>query len=112
MIRIQSGGQTIINGRSYSGNNITIKNGEVYVDGVRQADLPEGEREVIVSGDVVSVTSDTGNITVHGGAGSVSSTNGSVKCGDVAGSVTSVNGNITASTIMGNASSVNGNVRG
>lgn len=112
MIVIQSGGQTTINGRSYSGKNITIKNGEVYVDGVRQADLPDGEREVIVSGDVVSVSSETGNITVHGGVGSVASTNGSVKCGDVAGSVTSVNGNITAGTIAGNASSVNGNVRG
>lgn len=112
MIVIQSGGQTTINGRSYSGNNITIKNGEVYVDGVRQADLPDGEREVIVSGDVVSVSSESGGITIHGSAASVKTTNGSVKCGDVSGSVSTVNGNITASTIGGNASSVNGNVRG
>lgn len=112
MIIIQSGGHTTINGRVYAGTNISIKNGEVYVDGIRQADLPVGEREVVISGDVVSVTSDSGGITVNGSATNVKTTNGSIKCGDVAGSVSSVNGNITAGIIAGDASSVNGNVRG
>ena len=57
----------IINGKSFSGNSITIRNGNVIIDGKIQMSGVEGVVEVrITEGDAVSVTSDA-----------------SVHCGDV-----------------------------
>jgi len=87
-----------INGKTYTGNNISITNGRVAIDGVFQDDSVSGVVEVrILEGILNTIITDT-----------------SVTCGDVQGDVTAygsvkcrnVGGNVDAggSVVCGNVS--------
>lgn len=91
-----------ISGRSFSGKNVSIINGVVTVDGVRQdMKLDNGPTEIrILEGALVNLTTDAsvncnevkGNVQAGGSVqcdnvgGSVNA-GGSVQCDDVGGSV-------------------------
>lgn len=91
----------VINGRGFSGNNISIINGRVTIDGKSQEEAVNGVVEVrITEGTPVSVTSDAaihcndvaGNVRAGmevncGEVGGSVNAGMSINCGDVSGSV-------------------------
>lgn len=100
-----------VNNISYSGRNITIKNGKVIVDGY---DVTPDEKEIniLVDGNIeelkvdacekVTVTGQVGNIKTMSGSievlgsvnGNVKTMSGSVQCDDIGGSVETMSGSI------------------
>lgn len=107
MIKINCGGSLTINGRSYSGNDITINGDKVIVDGVEQAAITD--QTLIIQGDVVTVSSESGRITVNGNVnGSVKTMSGSVDCGNVSGNVNTMSGKVSARDIGGSVSTMSG----
>ncbi len=106
-------GTISINGRSYSGNNVSISNGVVTIDGQVQLDgakLPtitinvqgnldslkvDSCREVDVTGDVNNLQTMSGDVRVSGSVfGRVETLSGNVKAGSIAGNVKTLSGNI------------------
>ena len=102
-----------INGKSYSGNNVSMKNGKVFVDGVEQDGETTGNIEITVEGSCGDITTDYGNITIGCDAKSVESKNGNIRVsGAIEGNAETKNGNIKAGSILGDATTKNGNVSG
>jgi hypothetical protein len=98
-MRIISGGNSTvqINGVTYEGNNVSIVNGKVVVDGKTQEQALIGNIEVIVHGNPDVVESMSGDVTVHG---------------NIAGSVNTMSGNVVAKAIGGSVSTMSGNIVG
>jgi hypothetical protein len=105
-----------INGKTYKVNNLTIKNGEVWIDGKKAEEIPAPEKEIyiIVQAVGAKIEVDTCDfIRVEGDAQGVISTNGNVLVeGSITGNVNTVNGNVKAATIGGHVTTVNGDVSG
>ena len=101
-----------INGKSYTGNNITVVNDEVYIDDVKQDVIESKIINIIINGDVDNVSTVSGDIVIKGNArNTVTSTSGDIEiCGNVEGSVNTVSGDVAAKTISGGVSSVSGNI--
>lgn len=100
-----------INGVSYNGNNVTIINGKVIVDGKDMT--PDAKNITIhvdgdisklsvdicdklsVTGNVNDLSTVSGDVSVGGNVGqNVKTVSGDVKCGNIAGKVTTVSGDI------------------
>ena len=102
-----------INGHTYHGNSITIKDGKVIVDG-KEVECKEKEIHISVTGDVDTIETASGDVEVSGDANIVNSTSGDIVvkgsvngdvetvsgdvdvCGDIHGKVTTVSGDISA----------------
>jgi len=110
-------GTIIMNGKKYSGNNISIINGVVTIDGkmVDDCDLPENVFKIKIEGSVENIFTDksvecgtvTGNV-IAGGSVACDSVKGyaesvgSISCEDIGGTVNS-GGSISCNTIGGDA---------
>jgi hypothetical protein len=110
----------------YTGNNVTITNGKVIIDGndvtpqLKNISIAvEGNIDVLdvdacnfvkVSGTVNSLTTTSGDITCDNVAGNVHSTSGDIECGDVGGSVQTVSGDVDANVIKGKVSTLSGDI--
>lgn len=100
-----------INGVSYNGNNVTIINGKVIVDGKDMT--PDAKNITIhvdgdisklsvdicdklsVTGNVNDLSTVSGDVSIGGNVGqNVKTVSGDVKCGNIAGKVTTVSGDI------------------
>jgi hypothetical protein len=91
-----------INGQTYSGNNVSIVNGNVVIDGVKQEQLLIGPVTVTVHGSVDKVETGSGDVTVLDVVGSVETMSGDVSCtGDIGGYVTTMSGDVTAGGHIG-----------
>ena len=112
-----------VNGKTYVGNNVTVVNGVVTVDGVQQDGKLSGVVEIrVVEGILGSLSSDAavscgrvhGNVVAGGSVqsgdigGSVDC-NGSATCGDVGGSV-KCGGSFTGGDVAGDVNA-GGSVR-
>lgn len=90
-----------INGKTYTGNNVSITNGAVIIDGVKQEDSVPAMVEIkirdgilqelktdasVVCGDVFGNVNAGGSVSCADVRGSVMA-GGSISCGDVGGSV-------------------------
>lgn len=103
------------------GNNVTMKNGEIWVDGVKvdKDGLINGAKtnrggflDVTIEGIIGSLTVDNADkLTVGNVGGNVEARNGVVTCGDVKGSIEARNGMIQCGNVGGNVSSRNGDVK-
>ena len=100
-----------INGMNFSGNNITITNGKVIIDGKSQT-FESKEINISISGNIEKLEVDScekvsviGNVetlkTISGDVeisgivnGSVQTVSGDVKCGKISGDVKTVSGDI------------------
>lgn len=93
-------GQISVNGKTYTGNSVSVENDVVYIDGKRVDDenLPKSILEIKVNGELVSVASDV-SVTCENIAGDVQA-GGSVNCGDIKGNVTA-GGSINADDVGG-----------
>lgn len=99
---------TIINGKVYHGNNVTIRNGTVFIDGRRQDQEVNGVVEVkVTEGDLVNIDTDA-SVTCMTVKGNVSA-GGSVSCRDIGGSV-NAGGSVSASGRAGGAINAGGSV--
>lgn len=76
-----------INGKSYSGNNITINDGVVIVDGVTQDDYQKEKIELTILCNVEKIISDQ-SIHIKGNVVGDLVAKTSINCNDVKGSVT------------------------
>ena len=100
-----------INGKTYKGSNITIKNRKVIVDGVEQ----EGDQlgyniSVVIHGDVGHIENANGNVDAREVVNSISTSNGEVTCANVGGDVSTVNGDIECGNVSGKVSTINGDI--
>lgn len=93
-----------INGKKYSGRDITIVNDKVYIDGKLEQESLTGILSVRVTGDLASLSSDS-SVTVQGNVDGNVQAGGSINCENVSGSVRaggSVNcGNVDGEVICG-----------
>lgn len=109
----------VINGKTYSGNSVSIVGGRVTIDG-RQAGVdadssaPAPEVSVAVTGNLEKLHVDVGTVRVQGNVGTVNTTTGNVTVGEggVGGDVRTMSGDVEcAGAIKGNVSTMSGNVR-
>ncbi len=83
----------IVNGKSYSGNNIIVNNNSVIIDGEIQESGLSGIVSIKVEGDLASLSCNAPT-TVNGNVKGDVKVNGSLKCGNVSGNV-KANGSIS-----------------
>lgn len=108
-------GKTRVNGRyvNLTGQNITITDNGIYVNGKPIEQFDENQVPVLrieITGNVESLTTENGEVTVNGRVGTVVSKNGNVNCQTVEGNVESKNGNVMCGKIMGDCDTKNGNI--
>ena len=101
-----------VNGKTYKGNNVSISNNKVYIDGKLENQEDEKVINVVVNGNINTLTIDyCDNLEMVGDCGIVASKNGDVVIkGNVANDVTSKNGNIVCGNVGGNVETKNGNI--
>ena len=107
--------KTQINGRyiNLTGQSVSITDNGIYVNGKPIEEFDESQVPVLkieITGNVESLTTENGEVTVNGRVGSVVSKNGNVNCQTVEGNVESKNGNVMCGKIMGDCDTKNGNI--
>ena len=106
-------GNVSINGKVYHGNNVSMKNGVVTVDGVVQDGgkaIEEKKITITIHGDCGDIQLGNGVIQVEGDAGDIETTNGAVSVAGDVDDVSTVNGAITVRGSCKKAKSVNGRI--
>lgn len=102
----------VIGNKVYSGNNITISNNRIIIDGKEVNTGDDKTINIEVTGDVQRLEVDSCNkVTVHGNTGLVKTVSGDVECGNVEGGVQTISGNVDCGDIGGSVSTVSGNVK-
>ena len=105
-----------VNGKTikHSGNGpMCISGDKITIGGVEIHNLEDYQEKVInivVEGDVTSLSTDNADITVKGSVGSIDTKNGSVHCKDVQGDVTTKNGSVSCGKVSGSVDTKNGNI--
>lgn len=80
-------GHITINGTTYTGNNISVIDNQVIIDGVLQDSEPlKGIVKLVVNGDIRSLNSDR-DLEIHGNVLGDASAVGSITCRDVTGHI-------------------------
>lgn len=108
-------GKTRVNGRyvNLTGQNITITDRGMFVNGKPLEEFDDSQLPVLkieITGNVESLTTENGEVTVNGRVGTVVSKNGNVNCQTVEGNVESKNGNVIVTTCHGDCDTKNGNI--
>lgn len=99
-------GEVVVNGKHYKGKNVTVINGDVYIDGVKQdnaVETSDKEIKIEVHGSCGDIKS-SGSVRVEGDSGDINSS-GSVHVGNT------VKGNIVASGSVQVIQDVHGDIR-
>ena len=96
---------------SIEGNNVSIINNKIFVDG-KEIETEEKVINIIVEGNLDKLEVDCCNsIKVNGVTKDIEVSNGNIAIsGDVKGNVNNVNGNIIAKVINGNCKTKNGDI--
>ena len=96
---------------SIEGNNVSIINNKIFVDG-KEIETEEKVINIIVEGNLDKLEVDCCNsIKVNGVTKDVEVSNGNIFInGDVKGNVNNINGNIIAKAINGNCKTINGDI--
>jgi hypothetical protein len=113
--KVTINGKTRVNGRyvNLTGQNITITDNGIYVNGKPIEEFDESQVPVLkieITGNIETLTTENGEVTVNGRVGTVVSKNGNVNCQTVEGNVESKNGNVMCGKIMGDCDTKNGNI--
>lgn len=101
----------IINGNRFEGNNITIKNNKVLIDG---KDMTPDSKEIniTVEGNVDGLDVDyCNNLNVTGNVNTLRSGSGDVTCNDVYNGVQTGSGDVECNKINGYVQTGSGNVK-
>lgn len=113
--KVTINGKTRVNSRyvNLTGQNITITDRGMFVNGKPIEEFDDSQVPVLkieITGNVESLTTENGEVTVNGRVGTVVSKNGNVNCQTVEGNVESKNGNVMCGKIMGDCDTKNGNI--
>jgi hypothetical protein len=117
-----------INGVTYTGNNIIVKNNKVIINGndvtsdtkiiniTVEGNLEEISADycekIIINGNVGIVTTMSGNIECNKDIlGNVRVTSGDIDCENIGGNVETVSGDVKCGNITGNVRTVSGDIR-
>lgn len=101
-----------INGKTYSGNNISINDDHIIIDGRSVLTGSDKVINIAIVGDVSSLQVDVcEKIGVKGSVGTVKTQSGNVECGNVSGSVKTMSGNVECGTVEGSVSTMSGNIK-
>lgn len=112
-MKINTGGSSVtIDGRTFTGRNISINGDKVVVDGVEQSGSLVGPVSVTVNGDADSIETGSGTVTITGSAGRVETMSGDVHCGAVSGDVETMSGDVTCGPITGSVKTMSGDIIG
>ena len=101
----------IINNKSYSGSNVTIRENKVIVDGVDQT---PNDKVITISidGDVNQLNIDhCEKLNIVGNVGYVRSGSGDINCTNITGGAQTGSGDVECETINGNVQTGSGNVK-
>lgn len=107
---MQNNGRINIDGRSFTGRNISISNGKVTIDGIVQDGELVGDINITVEGDIEKLENATGLVKANN-VGSISTLSGDVECGNVSGSVSTMSGDVDCGTIGGNVKTMSGDIK-
>lgn len=119
-----------INGVSYSGNDLSIENGEITINSFK-ANKHKDEKviNIVVHGDIKNLKVDTckslkvdghvtdittvsGDVACKGEVkGNITTTSGDIQCGNVEGNVKTISGDVSSGGIFGDVNTVNGKIR-
>lgn len=102
-----------VNGQTYEGNNVSVRNNEVWVDGKKVGTENHKQISIVVQGDGAKVEVDScDSVRIEGNAQGIITTNGNINVvGSVMGNVNTVNGNVSCSSIGGHVTTVNGDIK-
>lgn len=89
-----------INGKTYVGQNISVVNGKVLIDGKSQDDTLSGVVRIEVTGDLASLQCDAPVVVTGNVKGNINC-DGPCTCGDVEGDV-DADGPVTCGDVKGN----------
>lgn len=98
-----------IDGRTFSGNNVTIRNGRVIIDGKEQEGAVNGVVEVRVTEGILDKLETDASVTCGDVRGTVQA-GGSVTCNNVGGTI-QAGGSVTAKGRAGGTIMAGGSVR-
>ncbi|AUR89145.1 hypothetical protein NVP1121O_117 [Vibrio phage 1.121.O._10N.286.46.C4] len=104
-----SKGVVTIDGKSFSGKNVVISGDKVVIDGVTQEGSLVGDVTVTVTGDVETLSTQSGNVNADK-VGSVKTASGDVTCGDVSTSVSTMSGDVRCKSIFGSVKTMSGDI--
>ena len=118
---VSIGGKITMNGKTYTGRNMTMSNGKMFVDGV-EVDINSGKTvkpediihvTIVITGNVDELKGNFNEATVNGNVGSLSSNGGNVTVNEtVNGHVESSGGDVTVKgSVGGNVNSTGGDVK-
>lgn len=102
-------GKVTINGKSYSGSNVQIRDGVVIVDGKNQEGILQGPITVFVEGDAHNIETQSGDITARD-VGSIQTTSGDVSCGNVNGNIQTTSGDVSCGDVGGSIKTMSGDI--
>jgi hypothetical protein len=104
-------GTVTVNGRVFSGNNLTIVNGRVIIDGVDQSPYSK-TINIAVNGNIEKLEVDAcSKIGVIGDVGNIKTQSGDVEVrGTVKGSVQTMSGDVECQQILGSVSTMSGDI--
>ena len=100
-----------INGVTFSGNSVSIKNGKVSIDGEVIDTGTEKNIRIEVTGNIEKINADAcDSISVSGTAGPITTMSGDVTCGNVDGSVSTMSGDVRCGVVCGSVSTMSGDI--
>lgn len=108
-------GTCTINGKTYKGNNISIIDGVIYIDG-KIADKSNASLNttiiVKITGNVNSISTESGDVEVTGHAGKISTGSGDVSTGNCAGAISTGSGDVDINgQVYGSVKTGSGDIR-
>lgn len=108
-------GTCTINGKTYKGNNISIIDGVIYIDGkiVDKSNASINTTIIVkITGNVDSISTGSGDVEVTGHAGKISTGSGDVSTGNCAGAISTGSGDVDINgQVYGSVKTVSGDIR-
>ena len=99
-----------INCVSYQGNNISINNGVVIING-KEIKSDEKIVNIKIEGNIENLTVNAcDKLNVSGNVYTLESISGDVNCGDVTGNVRTVSGDVCCKQVNGNVNTISGDI--
>jgi hypothetical protein len=101
-----------INGKTFKGENISISNGNIVINGKKVDVEDQKEINIQIKGDIDKLSVDHCNrLTVEGNANNIQTQSGDVEIsGDVSGNVSTMSGDVVSDKIGGNVSTMSGDI--
>lgn len=108
-------GTCTINGKTFKGNNISIIDGVIYIDGkiVDKSNARLNTTIIVkITGNVDSISTESGDVEVTGHAGKISTGSGNVSTGNCAGAIYTGSGDVDINgQVYGSVKTVSGDIR-